>query len=67
MAAILRVVLREDNIVVLDLPNGIPPELENLKAEIERQHDLFEILDCSSETQDLTRFCELVIHFPNKR
>lgn len=40
MAAILRVVLGEDNVVVLDLPNGIPPELEYLKAEIKRQHDL---------------------------
>ncbi|CAG6018647.1 unnamed protein product, partial [Menidia menidia] len=42
MAAILRVVLGEDNVVVLDLPNGIPPELEDLKAEIKRQHDLSE-------------------------
>lgn len=40
MAAILRVVLGEDNVVVLDLSNGIPPKLEDLKAEIRRQHDL---------------------------
>lgn len=41
MAAILRVVLGEDNVVVLNLPNGIPPELEDLKAEIKRQHDFW--------------------------
>lgn len=40
MAAILRVVLGEDNVAVLDLPNGIPPELEDLQAEIKRQYGL---------------------------
>lgn len=40
MAAILRVVLGEDNVAVLDLPNGIPPKLQDLKAEIKRQYDL---------------------------
>ncbi|KAI3353881.1 hypothetical protein L3Q82_005096 [Scortum barcoo] len=39
MAAVLRVILGEEN-VGLDLPNGIPSELEDLKAEIKRQHDL---------------------------
>lgn len=54
MAAILRVVLGEDNVAVMDLPNGIPPELEDLQAEIKRLVACWEVLDCSLEMQDLT-------------
>lgn len=34
------IVLGEHNGAVLDLPNGIPPVLEDLKAEIKRQYGL---------------------------